>query len=104
AARARQRASLSPPPPPPPPRPAGEAMADVELGVAVVELRIEGIEQAEMGVVRALAEGRAEIVLRVAVGVAGRERGAGRADGARVEPQDDRVVARDAAVGPPVQV
>ena len=67
-----------------------KAMTDVEVGITIIELRVERIEQAEVDVVGALAEGRAQVVLGMTVGVMRRERQPGLAEAARLQPEHQR--------------
>ncbi len=75
-----------------------EAVTDVEVRIALVELRIERIEQAEVEVVAGLGERRRQVVDRVRPRVFGLELETSFAKHAAVETERQTVVGREALV------
>src|SRR5207344_586523 len=76
-----------------------EPVADIETGVAPVELRMVGVQQTEIEIVVALAERRAQFVLRMGNGVSGREPQSCAREASVLDAERQAVVQRSAAVG-----
>ena len=51
----------------------GDAMPGIVIGVALIQGRLEGIKQAQVDGLRGLAEGRAQVINRMRVGVVDRK-------------------------------